>query len=270
MKARRGAERGTPVLGFCGGDHGHGPKAAQQAEPTSGNGGVENHFLYLCRQRLVGDRLDLVRVVHRYGAKANTHGSLSGHRRRELLHRPNRQALARWPTPRRAHRPVRGAPRLPPGLWPSILGQPRSLCGCRHWLGPCSARHRASKRRCPPPGLRWRRLGRARAACGDLAPALPALRQSAGGALLPERQSGCLSTAGAALRRERVTIRRHASVKSVLVESRRQAFRSHQGAQPTRQAKPTGRPTRLLAAKSARLRRLPTRAGAVARPSLGW
>ena len=217
MKARRGAERGTPVLGFCGGDHGHGPRAAQQAKPTSGNGGVENHFLYLCRQRLVGDRLDLVRVVHRYGAKANTHGSLSGHRRRELLHRPNRQALARWPS-RAARTGPFEEPRACRRAYPTILGQPRSLCGCRHWLGPCSARHRASIRRCPPPGLRWRRLGRARAAGGDLAPALPALRQSAGGALLPERQSGCMSTAGAALRRERVTIRRHASVKSVLVE----------------------------------------------------
>ena len=168
MKARRGAERGTPVLGFCGGDHGHGPRAAQQAEPTSRNGGVENHFLYLCRQRLVGDRLDLVRVVHRHGAKANTHGSLSGHGRRELLHpsqppSPSSVADAAPRAPARSSSPAPAA-----GLMPSIpLRQPRSLCRrCRrHWLlaasvlplWPATGRANGAA---PPPGLRWRRLGR--------------------------------------------------------------------------------------------------------------
>jgi hypothetical protein len=148
----------------------------------------------------------------------------------------------------------------------------RSL-GCRLWLGPCPARHRSSKRRCPrPTRLRWRGLGRAPAA-GPRPPhhlafwaprrRCPALPQSAGGALLPETTIRLLPTASPALRREPITIRRHAAVRSW-----RQAYRRHQGAQPT--PSQTDRTANWACpAKGAQLRRLPTRAGAVARPSLG-
>ena len=138
----------TPACGFCrGGESRHettvvapGPRA------TAGNGGVENHLLGLCRQRIVGDRMDFVRAFHRPdaaprprcrhprrdGAKLDTHlASEALARRCEPSCRPSRASGSAC----RGHRPAPdGSLMIPPS--------PASPLSCSATVGKRRRPHR--------------------------------------------------------------------------------------------------------------------------------